>query len=197
MVRLLRNEPAEPGADVRAMRAAREEAARTLMAALQDKVVRIAQAHLPRGDAVEDICQEIWLRVFSRLDQWQGRSPFEHWVARIATHCCQDRLRYRMRRPGILWSDLPPARQEALAQLSDPARTGTETSDVLALELLHQVMDQLAPADKALLTWLELEGKTIPEVCALTGWNSGLVRIRAFRARGRLRKLWEAAVAGQ
>ena len=119
MVRLLRNEPAEPGADVRAMRAAREEAARTLMAALQDKVVRIAQAHLPRGDAVEDICQEIWLRVFSRLDQWQGRSPFEHWVARIATHCCQDRLRYRMRRPGILWSDLPPARQEALEAAPD------------------------------------------------------------------------------
>ena len=51
----------------------------------------------------------------------------------------------------------------------------------LMVDTLAQ-LDQLKPEEQMIIRWLDLEEKSIAEVCQATGWNSGLTRIRAFRA---------------
>ena len=58
-------------------------------------------------------------------------------------------------------------------------------------------MASLAPDERLLIRWLELEQRSIAEVCQLTGWNSGVVRIRAFRARRKLKKLYDVLEPGR
>lgn len=168
-----------------------QEAARRLVDHLYPHVIRIVRAHLPRRVLEEDLMQEVFMKMFSRLDQYQGAVPFPHWVSRIAVTTCIDHLRAQKRRPEFRWADL----SENEADLLDAVLTGEngkETSDALAArELVGQLLDQLKPEDRLVLQLLDLEQKTLVETRALTGWNTTLIKVRAFRARRKLRKLFE------
>jgi hypothetical protein len=62
-------------------------------------------------------------------------------------------------------------------------------------DLLHQLLDRLPPDDRKLIVWFELEEKTIAEIEELTGWNFNFVKMRLFRARGKLKRFY-AALSG-
>jgi RNA polymerase sigma factor (sigma-70 family) len=167
-----------------------EDAARTLVERLHPLVARIVAAHLPRGEDEADLRQEVFLKIFSRLESFRGDVPFEHWVSRVTVNACIDQLRARRVRPSVVWSDLSPEQQHLLGERAE--EQPAHSREQLALGLLQRLLEALAPAERALVRWLDLEEKTIAEVCALTGWNSGVVRIRAFRARRKLKRLYEA-----
>ena len=64
--------------------------------------------------------------------------------------------------------------------------------DALAAhELVHKLLNQLKPDDRLVIQLLDLEQKTIAEISGLTGWNTSLVKVRAFRARRKLQKLFQ------
>src|SRR5215207_5313103 len=90
------------------VRAGDEDAARELVEHLYPKVIRIVRSHLPRRMAEEDLAQEIFLKMFIRLDQYEARNgkPFDHWIARLAVRTCFDALRSERRRPELRFSDL-------------------------------------------------------------------------------------------
>src|SRR5471030_666652 len=72
-------------------------AARELVEHLHPLVVRIVRAHLPRRVTEEDLTQDVFLKMFTRLAQYQGAVPFPHWVSRIAVTTCIDQLRAQKR----------------------------------------------------------------------------------------------------
>ncbi len=78
--------PREPDDSLARAREGDEEAARALVERLHPLVMKIVRAHLPRRAAEEDLAQEVFARVFERLDQYEARAgvPFDHWVARLA-----------------------------------------------------------------------------------------------------------------
>ena len=63
-----------------------------------------------------------------------------------------------------------------------------ESDGLAARELVQQLLVQLSPADRLVVTLLHLKEKSVAEVSALTGWSCAGVKVRAFRARKRLRK---------
>lgn len=168
-----------------------EDAARDLVGHLHPLVSRLVRAHLPHGDDERDLIQDVFVKIFTRLDQFRGAVPFEHWVSRVAVSTCLDRLRAHKRRPVVRWSDLSEE-QQAVLETMLPEDAERDPKDLLAWEVLEKLMASLDVKDRLLITLLELEQKTIAEVCALTGWNSGVVRIRAFRARRKLKSLYDA-----
>jgi RNA polymerase sigma-70 factor (ECF subfamily) len=166
-----------------------EEAARELVDRLWPLVERIVRAHLNQQSEIQDLMQEVFLKVFSRLDQYRGQVPLEHWVSRVAVSTCLDRLRAQKRRPAVLWSDLSEEQQEAI-ESSQHSGEENPSLDRASWEVLDRLMGALAPVERAIVTWLDLEQRSIREVCELSGWNAGVVRIRAFRARRKLKALY-------
>jgi RNA polymerase sigma-70 factor (ECF subfamily) len=168
-----------------------QDAARRLVEHLHPLVIRIVRAHLPRRVLEEDLAQEVFMKMFTRLDQYQGSVPFSHWVSRIAVTTCIDHLRAQKRRPELRWADL----SENEADVLDAVLTrenDTDAGDALAArELVGKLLDQLKPDDRMVIQLLDLEQKTLVEIRELTGWNTTLVKVRAFRARRKLRKLFE------
>ncbi|MCM2276298.1 MAG: sigma-70 family RNA polymerase sigma factor [Candidatus Didemnitutus sp.] len=168
-----------------------QTAARELVEHLYPLVIRIVRSHLPRRVAEEDLAQDVFLKMFTRLAQYQGNVPFTHWVSRIAVTTCIDQLRAQKRRPEFRWADLSETEAEVLDNvLSD---TGAEApSDALAArELVHRLLDQLAPADRTVIQLLDLEQKSVAEISALTGWGHSMIKVRAFRARRKLQKMFQ------
>lgn len=187
-------EPAEPPFDVAGrlalVRAGDQRAARELVEHLYPLVIRIVRSHLPRRVAEEDLAQEVFLKMFSRLGQYQGAVPFTHWVSRIAVTTCIDHLRAQKRRPEFRWADLSESEADVLDAVLTNEREVPANDALAATELVQKLLAQLKPDDQLVLRLLDLEQKTIAEIAALTGWNQSLIKVRAFRARRKLQKLF-------
>jgi RNA polymerase sigma-70 factor (ECF subfamily) len=176
------------GADIAAWRRGRDEsAARRLIAALYPQVIAIIRRRLPRRVAEEDLAQEVFARFFERLGDYDGRAPLSHWVARMTLNLCIDHLRAEKRRPELRWADLTETEADALT--ATLAGADKPAPDALsASQLAAKLLDALGPEDRLVVTMLDLEGRSVAEVGEATGWREGAIRIRAFRARRRLRK---------
>lgn len=168
-----------------------QAAARELVEHLYPLVIRIVRAHLPRRVPEEDLSQEVFLKMFTRIEQYQGSVPFTHWVSRIAVTTCIDQLRAQKRRPEFRWADLSENEAQVLDSVLTSERDVAPDDALAARELVYKLLDQLKPEDRMVVQLLDLEQKSIAEISRLTGWNQSLVKVRAFRARRKLKKLFE------
>ncbi|MBL9175721.1 MAG: sigma-70 family RNA polymerase sigma factor [Verrucomicrobiales bacterium] len=173
-------------------------ASRELVEALYPQVIRIVRGHRPRQETEEDLAQEVFLKILTRLDRYEVRSgvPFTHWVSRLAVRTCLDRLRSERRRPEIPCTDLSPEDSQWIEYLAGggecPQDATPGVADFSAVELVGRLLSRLSPDDRCVIQWLDLDRKSVREVSELTGWSRPAVKVRAFRARHRLRKVAEA-----
>jgi len=152
----------------------------------QAQVFAIVHRYERDYQKVEDLAQETFVKAWRFLDRFDGRAPFHHWLSRIALRVALDHLRRQKRiRQEVAMTDLGDS---ALDWLQSPADE-PEPSAGQAAELLNAAMNELSPEDRQVITLLEIEGRSVKEICALTGFSNASVRVRAFRARGKLRKL--------
>lgn len=166
-----------------------QDAARELVDHLYPLVIKIVRSRLPRRESEEDLAQEIFLKMFTHLNRYQGAVPFSHWVSRIAVNHCLNALRSRKIRPEWRWADLSEEQASALdAVLTSTTEDSHPAHAVGARELLDKLLEALDPKDQLLLRLLELEEKSIDEVKKLTGWSAVRIRVRAFRARKKLNR---------
>jgi RNA polymerase sigma factor (sigma-70 family) len=165
-------------------------AARELVEHLHPLVIRIVRSHLPRRVSEEDLAQEIFLKMFTRIDQYQGAVPFTHWVSRIAVTTCIDQLRAQKRRPELRWADLSERETDVLDSAITNENDVAPDDALAAKELVQKLMGQLKPEDRLVIQYLDLDQKSIAEISQLTGWNQTLVKVRAFRARRKLQRFY-------
>lgn len=153
------------------------------------EVARLLWRFVRQHADLEDLVQEVFLRVVRNLAQWRAEQPFAHWLRRIAVNVGRDRCRREAVRRR--WQiDTPTAADdapapEAVEPSADPAMRAAarEVKDFLA---------QLPPDDRTLLTLHYLEGWDFAQIGQLLGWSGPVTKLRAFRARRRLRALLQS-----
>jgi RNA polymerase sigma-70 factor (ECF subfamily) len=136
---------------------------------------------------LEDLAQETFLKAWRSLEQFDGRAPFNHWLARIAVNVALDHLRRIKRQQAEI--SLVDLGEDALDWLHRDDRSDLEARQ--AAELLALAMRDLSPAEQVVITMQELEGRSIKEISQRTGSSGVAVRVRAMRARGKLRRALE------
>ena len=175
--------------DVRLVRRIRDGdrgAFEELVGRVYPRVARIAGRFFRQADAVDDIVQEVFVKAFVALGSWEARVPLEHWLTRIAVNACYDELRRRKRTTGH------DGRAPAAELSDDPHVWEREETRLWAA----QVLAQLPAAERLVLTLTVLEDLSVADVAELTGWSKVNVKVRAFRARRRLKKLLDAEPGG-
>jgi RNA polymerase sigma factor (sigma-70 family) len=170
-----------------------QDAAVALVEALYPLVMRIVRSHWPERSDEEDLAQEIFLKLFSRLDQYEARAgvPLEHWVSRLAVRTCFDALRAKGRRPEVRMGDLSEEQRAWLEFMIAEESAPPNSAAGSARELVEKLLSQLPPQDRLVISLLDLEERSVKEIASITGWGVSLVKVRAFRARWKLRKLAE------
>jgi RNA polymerase sigma-70 factor (ECF subfamily) len=166
-----------------------QEAARSLVEYLYPMVIRIVRNNLPRRAAEEDLAQDVFVKVFTKLDQFKGEVPFEHWVSRIAVNHCVNALRAQKARPEWRMADLSEEQAAALDAVTEDTEGDPHPSHLAgARELVEKLLAVLDPKDQLLIRLLEIDDLSIDEVRRQTGWSATYIRVRAFRARRKLNK---------
>ena len=116
--------------------------------------------------------------------------PLQHWISRIAVNTCLNALKAEKIRPEWRLGDFS---EEIAAGIEKLAATeiDTATNDDcdLARKLVTELIAQLPPEDRLVITLLHLEEKSVEEVHALTGWSRSAIKVRAFRARAKMKKM--------
>ena len=154
----------------------------------QSRVFAILHRYERDAQKVEDLAQETFLKAWRALGQFDGRAPFEHWLARIAARVALDHLRKEKRRQNEI--GLPELGDDALDWLrSDDEKNELDVRS--AAELLELAMRELSPADRMVITMQELEGRSVKEIAVAMGASGVAVRVRAMRARSKLRQALE------
>lgn len=165
-----------------------EDAARALVNHLYPLVMKIVRSHLPRRMDEEDLAQIIFSRVFSRMDQFSGDVPFEHWVSRVAVNTCLNQLRAEKARPELRWADFKEEEAEVLERLLMNSEDANPSDAAAARDLAWKLLESLPPQDRLILNLMDVEGRSVEDVREITGWGASMIKVRAFRARGKLRK---------
>jgi len=137
---------------------------------------------------VEDIAQEVWIKAFQKLASFRGDAPFEHWLMRMAVRTCYDFLRAHQRNRESAFSEISEPEDDWLERFAAAPESTSEHADA-AKQLVARVLEQLSPAGRLIITLLEIEDRSVKEIAELTGWSVPLVKVRAFRARGEMRKI--------
>jgi RNA polymerase sigma-70 factor (ECF subfamily) len=145
----------------------------------QRRVFRLAGRFFRHREDVEEAAQETFLTAWRKLDTYKAKAPFEHWLTRICLNCCYERLRKQKRTEEPLGSE---------AAISE---RGPDPDAAMEVEKL---LSSLAPADRFVLLMLDGEGWSVAEIADRLGWSKVNVKVRAHRARRKLRSLLEEGV---
>ncbi|KHK01534.1 RNA polymerase, sigma-24 subunit, ECF subfamily [Desulfovibrio sp. TomC] len=155
-------------------------------AALVDRhrpgVTHLATRFCQEPAGVEDLAQEIFVKAYLNLGGLRDWAMFRSWLHRIAANTCIDWLRRRKAEVGLvggLDESLPDEGELARGQAREAQRR------------LEAAMAVLGPKDRLLVALLGLEGKSVEEVAQLTGLSQVNVKVRAFRARRKLKAFLE------
>jgi RNA polymerase sigma-70 factor (ECF subfamily) len=152
------------------------------------RVFATARRYARRESEVEDIAQEVWLKAFDKLKSFRGEAPFEHWLMRMTVRTCYDFLRGHQRNRELSFSDLSDPENDWLERFVAAPETANENADAAKL-LIERMMEKLSPSARLVITLLEIEDRSVKEIAEVTGWSVSLVKVRAFRARGEMRKI--------
>ena len=152
------------------------------------RVFATARRYARRESEVEDIAQEVWLKAFSKLSSFRGEAPFEHWLMRMTVRTCYDFLRGHQRNRESSFSELSEPENDWLERFVTAPETASDHADAAKL-LVGRVLEKLSPPARLVITLLEIEDRSVKEIAELTGWSVPLVKVRAFRARGEMRKI--------
>jgi RNA polymerase sigma-70 factor (ECF subfamily) len=170
------------------VRAGDEAAACQLVERLSPLILKLVRAHLPRRTSEEDLVQTVFMRIFAKLDQFSGTVPLEHWVARVTVNTCFNQLKYERVRPELRWADLSAEQEEVLRELAASTDELPAARNYAARELVERLLECLSPEDRLIVTLVHLEEKSLADVRRITGWSPTLVKVRAFRARHKMKK---------
>lgn len=149
------------------------------------KILGTASRFARNRAELEDLSQEIFLKAWKGLKGFRGDAPFEHWLMRLAVRVCYDFLRRNRRhRENEVSKEVI---DETGDRLTDEPEGNRELAAGEAREVLHHAMDRLKEKDRLVLNLKELQHKSIREIAELTGWSESNVKVRAMRARNRLK----------
>lgn len=164
-----------------------EDAARELVRNLYPLVAKLVRAHRPVRAAEEDLCQMIFIKVLQNLSQFSGKVPLEHWVSRIAVNTCINQIQAERARPELREADLSEEQSAVIRNLAATTDDLAPDQSFASRELVEHLLKALKPAERLVIDLLYLQQRSVAEIRSITGWSGALVKVRAFRARQKMK----------
>src|SRR5438067_12652948 len=165
-----------------------DEAARELVRRLYPLVAKMVRSHRSRRTSEEDLCQMIFIKIFQRLGQFSGKVPLEHWVSRIAVNTCLNQIESERVRPELRQADMTEEEQAVVENLAVSSEELAPDKRFASRQLVEHLLATLKPAERLVIDLLYLQGHSVEEIRKITGWSAALIKVRAFRARQKMKQ---------
>jgi RNA polymerase sigma-70 factor (ECF subfamily) len=151
----------------------------------QASIAQQMQRFSRHPQVIEELVHDVFVEAFFSLKSYRSTAPLLHWLRKIAVRVGYRfwSRRSRERKRGISLTEI----NQGIELLGSKA----ETSSTAASELLGDLLSVLKPRDRLVLTLLYWDGCSVAETAELAGWTQTMVKVQAYRARKRLKRLLE------
>lgn len=156
-------------------------------------VFAIVGRHVPSAE-VDAVAHEVFVQAFRSLAAYRREGEFSKWLAGICVRTCAGFWRRRYRNREVPLSTLSENQGQWLDKVlssqadADFAAAGRQAE---AREILDWALSRLPAQERMVLELVHLEGRSVKETAQLMDLSSANVKVRAFRARKKLKKLLE------
>jgi RNA polymerase sigma-70 factor, ECF subfamily len=164
-----------------------------LVQAYRKRILGTIARLIGRPEDVEDVGQEVFLRLYFSLDQLRTPEVFEPWLYRLTVNAAYDYLRRQRRRNEARMADLSEQQVVLADAVASSKRDNEEQRHKRTRELVEILMSSVSEQDRILLTLKEIEGLSLKELEKVYGVNENALKVRLFRARQRILKVFEAS----
>jgi RNA polymerase sigma factor (sigma-70 family) len=138
-------------------------------------ILHFATRMLGNESEAEEICQDVFLKMIGRAEQYDGRAPLVSWLLSIAANACRDQLRRRKRVSAVpltLVQELPSGDPSAVnVLLAEERRT-----------MVQEALAALSEEQREALVLARYHGLPYAQVASTLGITEGAVKTRIFRA---------------
>jgi len=129
----------------------------------------------------------IFIKVFQKLSQFSGKVPLEHWVSRIAVNTCLSQIEAEKVRPELRHADLSEEQQAVVENLASASDELAPDRQLASRELVEHLLQLLKPVERLVIDLLYLQGRSVEEIHKITGLGTAAIKVRAFRARQKMK----------
>ena len=169
-----------------------ESAFNQVLQAYRKRILGTIARLIGKPEDVEDVGQEVFLRLYYSLDQLRTPEVFEPWLYRLTVNAAYDYLRRQRRRRESRMSDL----SEQQVMMADASAGGKQSKEdarqTRVREQVQSLLDRVSTEDRVLLMLKEVEGLSLRELEKIYKVNENALKVRLFRARQRVLKAYEA-----
>jgi RNA polymerase sigma-70 factor (ECF subfamily) len=139
----------------------------------------------------------IFIKVFQKLSQFSGKVPIEHWVSRIAVNTCLSQIEAEKVRPELRQADLSEEEQAVVENLATSSDELAPDRQLASRQLVEHLLEILKPVERLVIDLLYLQGRSVEEIHKITGMGVAAIKVRAFRARQKMKAQLAKTGAGR
>jgi RNA polymerase sigma-70 factor (ECF subfamily) len=180
---------------IKRARAGEDSAFGQIVQAYRRRILGTIARLIGRPEDVEDVGQEVFLRLYFSLEQLRSPEVFEPWLYRLTVNAAYDYLRRQRRRQESRMADLAEQQVQMADARAGAQRDQSERERRRVRELVDSLLTSASEQDRALLTLKEIEGLSLKELEKIYGVNENALKVRLFRARQRVLKAYAGLVA--
>lgn len=153
----------------------------------QKLVVHITGRLIQRQEELEDVCQDVFLKVYQNLGKYRNECKLSTWIATIAYNTSINYLRKFKKGIEILPDDSSDLRNMTEYKSDDYERTDLH-------QFIHEQIELLPVQYRTVLTLYHLEEFSYQEIEQITGMPEGTIKSYLFRAKALLRQKLKSVV---
>jgi RNA polymerase sigma factor (sigma-70 family) len=177
---------------VRAVLRNDRDAFRELIRRYERLVVQIVCRMVKRIPDQEDLCQEVFLKVYDKLQHYRFESKLSTWIGRIAFNTCVNFLQ----RKQVVWMDTSEQKDEEAQPVFIAADTRKQPDELLVqkeqAKLLWKLVDELPAIQQTIVSLYHQEQMKIEEIAVMLNMPLGTIKSYLHRARATLKKKLES-----
>jgi RNA polymerase sigma-70 factor, ECF subfamily len=159
-----------------------------IVSAYRRRILGTISRLIGRPEDVEDVAQEVFIRLYFSLEQLRTPEVFEPWLYRLTVNASYDYLRKSRRRLESRMADLSE-QQVMMADAVAGSRAQSDESEKRRVrDTVHELLSSVSEEDRILLTLKEVEGLSLKELEKVYQVNENALKVRLFRARQRVLK---------
>jgi RNA polymerase sigma-70 factor, ECF subfamily len=159
-----------------------------IVSAYRRRIMGTISHVIGRPEDVEDVAQEVFIRLYFSLGQLRTAEVFEPWLYRLTVNASYDYLRKSRRRIESRMADLSE-QQVMMADAVAGSRAQSDESEKRRVrDTVQQLLSTVSEEDRILLTLKEVEGLSLKELAQIYNVNENALKVRLFRARQRVLK---------
>ncbi len=161
-----------------------QKAFRILVERYQERIRNLIYSILNRDDVVDDLAQEIFIRLYQALPKFRFESSFYTWLYRIAVNKVRDEMR---RKKVKRFFSLQKLMDDADAELA--SKMTVAPVDYSTAELISKALNHLPEKFRLPVVLKDVDGLSYEEIAEILECEIGTVKSRLSRARAMLRRM--------